>query len=310
VYNKNSQQPTANIDFIVPQHEENIILDRLDNSYIQISEMSDSERSFLNALILRNKPKKLLEIGVSGGGSSIVILNAIKDFSESKLYSIDLLDTWYKTGVEKTGYFVDNYPELKASWELYTGGLALKFMDIIGKDIDFCLIDTAHYNPGEILDILMVLPYLKDDAIVVFHDVKYHTGFRTQAGITNNLLMSSITGTKYLQGNFTGQEDRVCFPNIAGIRTNKTTKENLFEIFNLLTMKWTYLPTDIQQGDIISHYEKYYNNYYIDYIKDVFEYQKNCFKNDNKYWLKNIIKRILGQKNIRKIKKLKQNKYT
>jgi hypothetical protein len=153
-------------------------------------------------------------------------------------------------------------------------------MDKIGTGIDFCLIDTAHVNPGEILDFLMVLPFLDDNAIVVFHDVAYHTFYsyrRTadklvEMGITNNLLMSSITGKKMLQGNC--QKGETYFPNIAGMRINPNTKENVFEIFNLLTLKWYYLPTKDQEKGLISFFEKYYNKYYIDYLKEVFQYQK------------------------------------
>jgi predicted O-methyltransferase YrrM len=137
------------IFFLYPQEAENQVLDNLDDSYTKISEMSPGERAFLNALILRNKPQKLLEIGVSSGGSSIVMLNAIKDFPNAKLYSIDLCENLYKEAGLKTGYFVDNYPLLKTRWELFTGGLALNFMDKIGSGIDFVLIDTVHYNPGK-----------------------------------------------------------------------------------------------------------------------------------------------------------------
>ena len=35
--------------------------------YTQYSEMSDQDRNFLNSLILREKPKKIVEIGVSKG---------------------------------------------------------------------------------------------------------------------------------------------------------------------------------------------------------------------------------------------------
>ena len=164
-----------NIDFVYPTETENAILDELDNAYTKVSEMSFDQRAFLNALILRNTPKKLLEIGVSAGGSSIVILNAINNIPDAKLYSIDINDNWYRDSGKKTGYFVENYQQLKSKWKLFTGALALKFIEQIGYGIDFCLIDTWHYNPGEIFDILMVLPYLADDAVIVFHDVKYHT---------------------------------------------------------------------------------------------------------------------------------------
>ncbi|GHV46466.1 hypothetical protein AGMMS49546_34520 [Spirochaetia bacterium] len=123
----------SNIEIVVPRPEENQVLNQLDNSYEKLSEMTAEERAFINALILRNKPKKLLEIGVSAGSSSIVMLNAIKDFSEAILYSIDYLDYWYKSREIKVGFFVDNYPELKTKWKLYCGGLSLKFMEEIAR---------------------------------------------------------------------------------------------------------------------------------------------------------------------------------
>jgi hypothetical protein len=154
---------------------------------------------------------------------------------------------------------VDKYPSLKTRWELFTGGLALKFMDKIGPGIDFCLFDTAHYNPGEIFDVLMVLPFLSDDAIIVFHDVKLHTmSTGKKEAITNNLLMSSIKGRKYLPGNFT-KTGINCFPNIAGIRVQEDTKSDVFEIFNLLTIKWTYLPAADQRREMLSWFETHYN---------------------------------------------------
>jgi predicted O-methyltransferase YrrM len=299
----------VNVDFIVPTMDENKILDQLGDSYTKVSEMSPDQRTFLNALILRNKPKKLLELGVSAGGSSIIMLNSIKEFPEAKLYSIDLMDNWYRDVTKKTGYAVDDYPWLKTKWELFTGDLAYNFMDKIvrGGGVDFCLIDTVHTNPGEIFDILMVLPFLEDDAIIVFHDTSLHTNYFLQKkyllgerAITNNLLMSSITGRKILQGNYEGNY----FPNIAGIRVNKTTKENIFEIFNLLMIRWHYLPTEGQEREIISWLERYYDKYYIDYLKKIFLYQKIVIANDKQNKLKKIIKKILGKENIIRIKKI------
>jgi predicted O-methyltransferase YrrM len=288
---------TVNVDFVIPTVSENEILDQLDNSYIKVSEMAPDQRAFLNALILRNKPKKLLELGVSAGASSIIILNSIKEFLEAKLYSIDLMDNWYKDIAKRTGYAVDDYPWLKTKWELFTGGLACNFMDkiLMGGGVDFCLIDTVHTNPGEIFDILMVLPFLEDNAIIVFHDTSLHTRYSLQKkyllgerAITNNLLMSSITGRKILQGNYEGKY----FSNIAGIRINKTTKENIFEIFNLLMIRWHYLPSERQEQEMMSWFEKYYDNYYIDYLKKIFLYQKIVIVNDKQNKMKEVIKRI------------------
>ena len=55
-------------------------------------------------------------------------------------------------------------------WTLYTGGITPEFIENIGSCIDFAFIDTKHVTPGEMLDWLMVLPFLKNESIVVFHD--------------------------------------------------------------------------------------------------------------------------------------------
>ena len=57
--------------------------------------------------------------------------------------------------------------------DLYTGGLTAEFIETIGDEIDFVYIDTVNVTPGEMLDWLMVLPFLKNEAIVVFHDAFY-----------------------------------------------------------------------------------------------------------------------------------------
>ena len=49
-----------------------------------------NEPYFINGIVRKFKPKKCLEIGVAKGGSSIIILNALKDIDGSFLVSLDL----------------------------------------------------------------------------------------------------------------------------------------------------------------------------------------------------------------------------
>jgi len=299
----------GNIEIFTPTNGENEILERLDDAYTKVSEMSIAERQFLNGLIIRNKPKKLLELGVSSGGSSVIMLNAIRACPDAKLYSIDYLPYWYMNQDKKVGYIVDDYPNLKNQWELFGGGLALKFLDKIGSGIDFCMIDTAHSNPGEILDLLMVLPYLTEDAIVVFHDVNLHTAKykKWQWSLTNNLLMSSIVGHKILQGNFNenAKWERAYFPNIGAVKIGKETTQNLYGIFNLLTIKWSYIPNKDEQLDIVEWVRKYYNAYFINYIETIFTYHnENFIKYGTKYRIKQYVKKVFGVKLIYKIRRM------
>lgn len=264
-------------EIIMPTNEENAILNELDDYYKTVSEMTEHERQFLNSIILRNKPKKLLEIGVSRGASSVVLLNAIKNKKNAKLYSIDRYEKYYADSSINNGSIVDSYPYLKNKWELYVNGLATDFIDEIGNDIDFCLIDTMHINPGEILDFLMVLPYLKEDAIIVFHDTNLHTHLENVKynllwSITNNTLMSSIRGKKFVQGNFIC--NNTVFSNIAAVKLNKDTRQHLWEIFNLLTIKWSYMPSEEDLNKVIAHFKHFYDEKYIKYLELVIDYYK------------------------------------
>lgn len=153
------------INLYEPEKIDNNILDEINHVFDEEnnrSEMTYLERKFLNGVVRTVKPKKILEVGVAAGGGSAIILNAIKDIKDSFLYSIDYSEAYYRDCTKKTGFIVDEqFHDLKSKWKLYTGGLAAKFMYEIGGEIDLCLLDTAHSNPGEFIDFLIILPYLK-----------------------------------------------------------------------------------------------------------------------------------------------------
>lgn len=185
---------------------------------------------------------------------------------------------------------------------MYTGSLVIKDIDEIGTGIDFCLIDTRHVIPGEILDFLMILPYLTENATVVFHDTNLHTTgnsprFFYERCIVNNLLVSAVFGKKLVQGNFLIPNiGKVCFPNITAIKLNADTRYHIFEIFNLLTINWQYLPIKSDWMKIISHFERYYEKYYLDYLNNVYTYQEKIVGESRRFILRcwNKIGKILG----------------
>ena len=247
----------------------------LGEDYKQYSEMSNQDRLFLITLINRYKPKKILELGVSKGGSSFLILNAIKNRNDARLFSIDYNEWHYRIKDKKTGFLLDDYPELRKNWALKTGGMACNFLDEISSSeneeekFDFCFIDTVHSVPGEILDTLQVLPYLKQNAIICFHD----TNLQLSSGkrlffCVNNLLMSALSGKKMLPyykpfssvyGNY--------FSNIGAVRLNG--ESNIFELFNLLSLAWRYIPNIKDLNELKLFYERFYNKYYINYFENI-----------------------------------------
>ena len=135
------------------KYEENVYNNiKFELSKSQCSRMWGNQLAFINGVIRKFRPKKILELGVAEGGSSIIILNAIKDIKNSHLYSIDLSTN------EMIGFCVKNiFPQFSKKWSLYTGNVAAKFLEEIGNGIDMVLIDSSHYEPGEILDFLIAL---------------------------------------------------------------------------------------------------------------------------------------------------------
>ena len=120
------------------------IKDRLKGPHI----MGIDEYYFINGLIRKYKPKKLLEIGVCSGGMSATILNAIKDREDAFLYSCDLETKHYLETNFSVGSIVKYYfPEFLNKWKLYTGNTTSAFIEEFGGDIDFVFIDTAHVMP-------------------------------------------------------------------------------------------------------------------------------------------------------------------
>lgn len=270
------------------KYEKNL-LDDINSDIENHSEMSYDERCFLNGIIRYFKPKKILEVGVAHGGSSSVILNAIKDIENAKLYSIDYKKICYRARNKKSGYIVyEKFAPLADKWELYSGDVAAKYMDLIGSEIDMVLFDTVHSNPGEFLDYLMVLPYLKKNAIVIIHDTICHMWTYKATSGTCGALFSIIRGEKYyIESNNSPNstslqieaDEQLPFSNIGAVKLCDDAIENILDVFWILTFPWTYFPTDRDQEYIISLFNKFYDKKYVDnYIKTINIHKKRALQ--------------------------------
>ena len=216
---------------------------------------------FINGLIRKFRPKKILEVGVARGGSSIIILNAIKDIKDSKLISLDLNTKLFIDYIKNTGYAVKEFfPELTNNWELYTGDQPHKFLEKLNMKFDFLFLDTAHYTPGEIINLIEILPFLKEGAIVVLHDIIWHLdgteNFKeVKFTPTQIYLMSSLYGQKiYITNSKQG------FENIGAVKLYPNQEEHYKDYFLLLMSFWEEMPTESQIEDLRNFIKKYYVN--------------------------------------------------
>ena len=218
--------------------------------YAKCSEMWDNQKEFLNGIIRKFKPKKILEIGVRYGGSSIVILNAIDDFKNSKLYSIDLDKGEYVGQCVKIFF-----PNLMKNWILFKGNISTEYIEKIGNNIEMALIDTAHFEPGEILDFLIILPFLNKNAIIIFHDIANQiTRSTTRNEWAPYIIFNGIRGEKYLPSG-----KAILKQDIGAIKLESNQELYYHDYFRLLGGQWQYLPKEIHINQLRNFFKKYYD---------------------------------------------------
>jgi predicted O-methyltransferase YrrM len=254
---------------------EQYLLGKIEGTDYDKSEMSHKDRAFLNGIIRKTKPKTIVEIGLSAGGSTCVILNAIRDMENTKLYSFDYNTNWYRNehlGIDsgkRTGFLVNQIvPELVSKWELFTGGVPCKYFDNLPEEgIDICFIDTMHRNPGEHLNILEILPFMKRNGIVIYHDTVLHTGFGTMINnpeecalsTTNCVSFNSLNGKRILLKS----EKTKGLPNIGAIILDENIDNMLFALFSNLSLPWAYKIADDDFIEMFKHFSKYYSRYWV-----------------------------------------------
>jgi predicted O-methyltransferase YrrM len=246
--------------------------------------MTQRDAKFLFGLVRKFKPRKILEVRGHYGGSSELIMSAIEDRSEAKLYSIDVEGgPCVMDHIKGAGWKIPHLEEVaKDRWKLYRGDVAVKFLDEIGDGIDFVFLDTAHMNPDEFLYFLMMLPYLKEGAVIVIYDVatldqiRYRNLVKLLGGTgqkwVNHCLSCAIKGEKLCP------EDRISGePDIAAIILDKDQSRYLLECFNLLLLPWSYLTEDRHIDLLETFIKRHYGVEHVDAFMKAAKFYKERF---------------------------------
>ena len=211
-------------------------------------------------------PQKIVEVGVCSGGTTAIILQCLEDIGqEYKMYSIDISAEYPHDNNLETGFIGKEALEsvfipkgMIGTHQFYLGTILPLVIDEIGRNIDFVILDTAHILPGEVLDFLTVLPYLKDNAVVVLHDVYENQRLYQQIHQhATGLLFSAVVADKFL--NFKSNDPNALrYPNIAAFQINNDTMKYIENVFLTLMIRWRYLPEDKQ---LDNYYSKLVENY-------------------------------------------------
>lgn len=236
--------------------------------------MTSFEHSFICGLLKEYKPKKILEVGVASGGTTAIILKCIQKLGlNSMMYSVDISEKWYRNPDEKTGFLVDEFDCGKeGSHEFLLGKPLPYYIDKIGKNVDFLMLDTSHSLPGELLDFLICLPYLKDGCIVVLHDVMESVMQKRPTENATKLLFDTVSATKY----YMLDEDNFSFglSNIAAFQINEETREHIADVFSALSNHWAYFFNPEDEEKYLKIMGANYNAEYVHYLKRIMEVHK------------------------------------
>ena len=228
--------------------------------------MTEFDMAFLCGALKTFRPKKVLEIGVAGGGSTVVTLQALEDLGEPyEMHSVDLSPNFLFVGyTDKPIGFAATlakekiFGELHGTHEFHIGKVLAQVIDEIGGGIDLVILDTMHILPGEVLDFIAVLPYLKVGSVVVLHDVALNQYRGNASDHATGVLFSSVTAEKFL--NFVSGEvnSKFLYPNISAFRINEQTAANIENVFLSFVLRWSYIPSQREINIYRAHYQKHY----------------------------------------------------
>ncbi|MCI0335610.1 MAG: class I SAM-dependent methyltransferase [Planctomycetes bacterium] len=141
-------------------------LDGFNSVYTSPAEMRMPERVALYSLIFGMQPRNCLEIGTFRGGSSAIICGAMNDTGYGQLACVDPIPK-----IEP-----QLWSQLSNRCRLFEGPSPDILTDVakqVNEPFDFALIDANHTYDAVRRDIAGVLPYLADQAYLLFHDANY-----------------------------------------------------------------------------------------------------------------------------------------
>lgn len=238
------------------------IVTQIPNFYM---ELTREQAAVICGLIKEYRPRKILELGVAAGGSTCLILKCLEllGLSETVMYSLDINERFYRGKEKEAGWLLKENKEEFSNYRKHTfmlGKLAVERIEEIGDGIDFLFLDTVHSIPGEILDFLLIYPYLTPNAIVVLHDTNLHHESSNEKAICNRVLVNTVKADKF----YTSKRE---FLNVGAFRITEDTHKYIEDVFASLLLPWTYYVND----EIRQRYREAYRACYSEELLSIYD---------------------------------------
>jgi hypothetical protein len=211
--------------------------------------ISHGDAAFLAGLVKELTPDAVVEIGVASGCSSAVLLEALASVHGAPvagnpwLYSFDAIDHCYFDPSKRVGAAVDEMaPRLRDAWRLtIDNGLAARRL-LSGNALTCAFIDANHCHPWPTLDLLALLPVLRQGAWVALHDISLSR--------LNSSPECQVHGAEYLFDEWPwSKRAESTLGNIGAIRLEGSGAETFDHCMHLLAKPWqVYPPAEIREA--------------------------------------------------------------
>lgn len=245
--------------------------------YPREPEMTVEQSAFLCGCLKKYKPRKVMEVGIAGGGTTAILIQSLYDMKlDCELYSIDWSERFYRDDTRQSGFLgkeaLEKLSPLNLKHRFLFGKVACEWAEELQiHDIDCLILDTMHVMPGEVLDFITLLPYLKNGAVVILHDTSFNLLSSVKLGYATASLFSCVTANKFINCDFL---NNTVYPNIAAFEVNEDTKKNVDQIFLALVITWKYALEKVQFASYSRTITKYYGKEYSDYFQLICKVQE------------------------------------
>jgi hypothetical protein len=141
------------------------------------------------------------------------------------------------------------FPQGNRQHTLITEKDVSQVIESLDRKFDFVVIDTGHTHPCESLNLIAILPYLTENAIVVLHDINPWQA--TNPPFTAPILLLSCIVAPKLQPQ--------CDKAIAAFQITADTRTHISNVFYAFSFPWGYAPRQLILDSVCGIVDKYYD---------------------------------------------------
>ncbi len=230
--------------------------------------VSAAEALFIQENIKARRPDVYVEIGVASGISTGLAAHALAKVGARRLVAIDINPSFMKA---PTGRKYGNiYKGRDVSVEINTPYTSLDIDTLLGSDqIGMAFVDGSHQHPWPVIDLMMLIPRLQNNAVVAFHDLDLFKKYLPQVGVGPKYLYDQFDDSTRTRGSGPGGS------NIFTLKLNGKPAAYERQLMDALFLPWTLsAPFSLSTASkVFAMLEKHYSPQ----MKAVFEKTYSAF---------------------------------